>query len=129
VQPTKDYFVKQYVKNKAHRVSISSHKIVSDYSKHMNGVDHKDQDTADWTVSLKSNGWYLRIFYWLVDGILHATYCILCALAMDKNHKWHKYLSKNGGQYKFQMDLGLALIAHGLGMDWKEGFHKDDKPK
>jgi hypothetical protein len=129
VQPTKDYFVKRYVKNKARRVSISSHKIVSDYSKHMNGVDHKDRDTADWTVSLKSNRWYLRIFYWLVDGILHAAYRIVLALATDNNHKWHQYLSKNGGRYKFQMDLGLALISHGLGMDWKEGFHEDDKPK
>jgi hypothetical protein len=63
VQPTKDYFVKQYVKNKACHMSISSHEIVSYYSKHMNCVNHKDRDTADWTVSLKSNWWYLRIFY------------------------------------------------------------------
>jgi hypothetical protein len=54
----------------------------------MNGVDHKDRDTADWTVSLKSNWWYLRIFYWLVDGIPLAAYSIVCALATDKNHKW-----------------------------------------
>jgi hypothetical protein len=42
VQPTKDYFVKGYVKNKGHHVSICSHEIVLDYSMHMNGVDHKD---------------------------------------------------------------------------------------
>jgi hypothetical protein len=95
VQPAKDYFVKRYVKNKARRVSISSHEIVSDYSKHMDGVDHKDRDTTDWTVSLKSNRWYLRIFYWLVNGTLNAAYCIILALATDKNNKWHKHLSKN----------------------------------
>jgi hypothetical protein len=96
----------------------------------MHGVNHKDRDTADWSISLKSNWWYLRIFYWLVDGILHAAYHIVCALAMNENHKWHKHLSKNGGRYKFEMDLGLALISHhGLGMDWKEGFHEEDKPK
>jgi hypothetical protein len=42
--------------------AISSHEIVLDYSKCMvGGVDHKDQDTADWTVSLKPNRWYLQV--------------------------------------------------------------------
>jgi hypothetical protein len=128
VQPTKDYFVKRYVKSQQKRQKISSHEIVSDYSKYMSGVDHKDRDTADWTVSLKSNRWYLRIFYWLIDGVLHAAYRIVVSVAKDDNHKWHKYLSKNGGRYKFQMDLGLALISYGIGMDWEEGFDEDKKP-
>jgi hypothetical protein len=43
--------------------SISSHAVTTDYSYHMNaGVDHKDRDTVDRTVSLKSNLFYLGIF-------------------------------------------------------------------
>jgi hypothetical protein len=94
----------------------------------MGGVDHKDQDTADWTVSLKSNRWCLRMFHWMIDGVLHGACRIVCSIASDDNHKWHKHLSKNGGRHKFQMDLGLALISHGLGMDWEEGFDEDKKP-
>ena len=128
VQPTKDYFVKRHVKNTSEKQEISSHEIVSDYSKYMGGVDHKDRDTADKTVSLKSNRWYLRIFYWLIDGLLHAAYRIICSVASGNDHKWHKYLSKNGGRYKFQMDLGKSLISYGLEMDWEEGFDEDVKP-
>jgi hypothetical protein len=60
---------------------------MADHSYHMNGVDHKDaRDTADWTVSLKSNGYYyLQIFYWLFDGVvLHAMYSIIKVIACDK---------------------------------------------
>jgi hypothetical protein len=79
----------------------------------MNGVDHKDRDTADWTVSLKSNWFNLRIFYWLFDdGVLHAMYCIVKVVARDKAHPWHKYLSKHSGRYKFQMDLANSLNFH-----------------
>jgi hypothetical protein len=46
VQPTQNYFVQRHVKN-GKKQKISSHEIVSDYSKYMGGVDHKDRDTAD----------------------------------------------------------------------------------
>ena len=100
----------------------------SDYSYHMNGVDHKDRDTADWTVSLKSNWFYLRIFYWLFDGVLHAMYSIIKVVADDKAHPWHKYLSKHLGCYKFQMDLANDLISRGIGMDWSDVEDSNARP-
>ena len=95
----------------------------------MNGVDHKDRDTADRTVSLKSNRFYLRIFYWLFDGVLHAMYSIIKVLAGDdKAHPWHKYCSKHLGRYKFQMDLANELISQGIGMDWSDVEDTNKKP-
>ena len=68
----------------------------------MNGVDHKDRDTADWTVSLKSNRFYLRIFYWLLDSVLHAMYTVVKAIvAQHDDHIWQIYTNKNNGRYKF----------------------------
>jgi hypothetical protein len=103
------------------RKQIPSHAITKDYALHMNGVDHKDRDTADWTVSVKTNRFYMRIFFWLIDGVLHAMYTILKAVVGDNTaHKWCKYLRKNDGRYYFQMDLGTALISEGIFRDWKD---------
>jgi hypothetical protein len=77
------------------RKQIPSHAITKDYALHMNGVDHKDRDTADWTVSVKTNRFYMRIFFWLIDGVLRAMYTILKAVVGDNTaHKWRKYLRK-----------------------------------
>lgn len=61
VKDTEDRFVRQWSKEKKRRQAISSHEVITPTT-HMNGVDHKDHDTVDWTVSLKSNRFYLRIF-------------------------------------------------------------------
>jgi hypothetical protein len=42
-------------------------------------------------------GQYLRIFYWLFNGVLHAMYSVIKVVASDKSHPWHKYLSKHIG--------------------------------
>jgi hypothetical protein len=95
--------------------------VTTDYSYHMNGVDHKDRDTADWTVSLKSNRFYLRSFYWLFNGVLHhAMYTIIKVYGSDKEHPWNKYHSKEDGPYNFQMDLANDLISEGISMDWSD---------
>jgi hypothetical protein len=95
----------------------------------MNGVDHKDQDTADWTVLLKSNRFYLRIFYWLFDSVLHTMYTVIKVVASDKSHPWHKYLGKHPGRFKFQMDLAvLELISQGITMDWSDIEDINNKP-
>ena len=51
----------KYHTNNPMVLSYRSGKVTTDYSYHMNGVDHKDRDTANWTVSLKSNRFYLQI--------------------------------------------------------------------
>jgi hypothetical protein len=91
-----------------------------DYSYNMSGVDQKDRDTADWMVLLKPNRFYLQIFYWLFDGVLHAMYSIIKVVARHKAHPWHKYLSKHLGCNKFQMDLANKAISRGIGMDWSD---------
>jgi hypothetical protein len=56
-------------------------------------------------------------------------YIIIKVLARrDKAHPWHKYLSKQLGRYKFQMDLANDLISGGIGMDWLDVEDSDKKP-
>jgi hypothetical protein len=120
--------VEQWLPRKKKRKYISSHGVTMDYSYHMHGVDHKDRDTADCTVSLKSNRYYLQIFYWLFDGILHSMYSIIKVVASNKAHPWHKYLSKHLGYYKFQMDLANDLISWGISMDWSDVDNINTRP-
>jgi hypothetical protein len=129
VADTEGHTVERWSPTKKRRKSISSHEVTTDYSYHMNGVDHKDRDTADWTVSLKSNRFYLRIFYWLFDGVLHAMYTIIKSVSCDDEaHPWHKYRSKHLGRYKFQMDLATDLISKGIEMDWSDIEDNKTKP-
>jgi hypothetical protein len=128
VEDTDGHTVERWLPQKKKRKSISSHEVTTDYSYNMSGGDQKDHDTADWTVSLKSNRFYLRIFYWLFDGVLHAMYSIIKVIACNKDHPWHQYSSKPLGRYKFQMDLENKLISRGIGMDWSDVRDSDKKP-
>ena len=80
----------------------------------MNGVDRKDRDTADWTVSLKTNRYYLRIFFWLFDAVIHCCYVCACQLPQFREQEY-----KKGGRGDFQNDLAMALTEEALTMDWK----------
>ena len=39
--------------------------------------------------------------------------------------EWKKYASKNIGCHDFQIDLGIALLNHGIGLDW-DGDERPD---
>ena len=121
VKSASDTTVLRWSPRKKRRADIPSHEVTLDYQFHMNGVDHKDRDTTDWTVSIKTYRFYLRILFWLLDGVLHAMKTIVKhTVGEDLNHKWYEYTKAVYGRYRFQMDLANALITLGLKMDWKD---------
>ena len=42
---------------------------------------------------------------------------------------WKKYLSKQNGRKRFQIDLGLLLMEYGIRLDWKDVSTRKNKPK
>ena len=118
--PEKVNTVKRFSPRLKKKREIPSPLVGIDYSKHMNGVDRADRDTADYTVSLRSARYYLRIFYWLLDGVVHSMFIVTGMLLRDQNddHPWQKYRKHHDARYKFQYDLGKSLIEKGLTMDW-----------
>lgn len=40
---------------------------ISDYNKHMGGVDKFDQYMANYSISQKSRRWWLKLFYYMID--------------------------------------------------------------
>ena len=108
---------------------LKSHAVVRDYNYHFNGVDHKDRDMADWTISMKSNKFYFRIFYWNFDSVIHCAHNVVkdvVEIAKQAAKQaaetvvdfWTRYTEPILGRYHFQMDAGIALINKGLTMDW-----------
>jgi hypothetical protein len=52
-----------------------------DYAEHYNGVDQNDRDSADYSTSIRTTRYYLRIFCWAKDCVLHACSVIVRWLA------------------------------------------------
>jgi len=96
--------------------------ITSDYPLYIKSADHKACDTADWTISLKLNWFYLRILYWLLDSLLREMYSMVKAvgLGLDYYYPWEKYSNEIYWWYTFQMDLGIQLIKSRLERDWPD---------
>ena len=126
VQNDGDTTVKRHVKGNRQRIDLNAPPIQPDYSKYFNAVDVNDHDSADYTVSIRTNRWYLRIFLWLVDRVIFACYLIVCH---SNKPMWSKYKSKNDGRRKFQIDLALAVMEYGIKLDWKEPYDDKDRPK
>ena len=58
---------KRYVKGQKERIEIDCPPVVKDYSINMNGVDKADRDGRDNSVTIRSNRWYLRIWFWTIE--------------------------------------------------------------
>jgi len=105
-----------------------------EYAQNFRGVDIADQDGAHWSISLRSCRWYLRIFFWMLERVAHATYIIAChASESGSKHFLKPYKSKHNGRKRFQIHLGIALINAAIESEWKpreDGkYHEKDKPK
>jgi hypothetical protein len=90
-------------------------RVISSYASTYNGVDRKDRDTSDWTISVKSHRCYIRLYYWIIDAAIHTKYLLGVHIETETNpkHPWLKHSGRNGRMI-FQM--GLA-IEKGLLMD------------
>jgi hypothetical protein len=76
------------------------------YAKHFNAIDYNDRNSADYTTSIRTNRWYLRVFFWALDWVVHVLFvmvlfCVRSGIGPDY---WKLYATKHG-RYEFQIDL------------------------
>jgi hypothetical protein len=96
----------------------------------MNGVDIQDRDSRDYSVSIRSNRWYLRLWFWLLDRVNMSVYIIVTHFAKDNvRTDWKKYCSKHEGRKRFQIELSLALMEKGIRLDWGDELLPENRPK
>jgi hypothetical protein len=113
--------VKRHTRKRAKRDTIAAPRAQAEYVVYFNAVDRNDRDSADYSTTIRTNRYYLRIFTWTLDRVIHCEYVIVCNLAKSNvgPKSWKgKYDNKNGGRRKFQIDLGLALLNFAIGLEW-----------
>ena len=114
------YIVSWQVKGKKHPGKIPGPGVQADYGKNFNGVNRNGQDSANYSTTICTNCYYIRIFCWAFHSFIHAVYVIVYNLSKaGMGPKWWKvYDNKNFGHRDFQMDLAIDLINYGIGLDW-----------
>ena len=129
VGPSTIHTVRRGMKGRANRITIRSPQVQEDYSSYFNAVDRNDRDSADYSISIRTNRYYLRIIFWILQQAIFC--CYLIVKQCVKNNlwpEWKKYLSKNGGMRRFQIDLGISIINRGIEEDWASPYRAYDKP-
>jgi len=125
VEPLGDCSVPRYSREARRRVDIPTHKVVEDYADKYGGVDRKDRDTSDWTISVRTNRFYLRIFFWQFDATIHLMYNV--AIRIPSKPEWkERYGNKNNGRRRFQIDLALEIAAYAIQLDWEGDLDNED---
>ena len=73
---------------------------IVDYNNGMKGVDLSDQVAQSYPVARKSNKWYIKLFYNLLD------------MAVVNTHAVHKWLGGRMTQLDFRLELISQLLRH-----------------
>ena len=112
--------VKRHVKGQKEREEIAGLRAQRDYVFFMNAVDRSDRDSADWSTTIHTNHYYLRILCWVLDRVVHTIYVVVVYCSKHKigSPKWKKYCNKNTGRHHFQLDLAIDMLNYGIGLDW-----------
>ena len=123
VGPPGEFRTMRYDREARERVPVDSHEIIPDYIQKMRGVDRIDRSMGDYTISMKGNRWYLRIFYYCADAVLACMRIVthmVVEQSSNKDDPWAKYLKGSKGNFKWMMDTGLSLMEKGILMDWAD---------
>ena len=125
-----DTAVKRYMKGRSQRVDLLAPKIQREYAKHFNTVDRNDRDSADYSCSIRTARWYLRIFLWQLDQVELSLFIITCFLNTDGigDLSWKRFRNHNLSRRRFQIALALVLIQYAIELDWKDPFDEKKKP-
>jgi hypothetical protein len=97
------------------------------YAESMGAVDNMDHDCAYYSTSLKTNRYWLRIYFWAHDRVQQAVYQIAIALAEAEvgPAKWKKYKDDRAG---FQIDLGMDVLNRGIKLSFGELEDGEERP-
>ena len=94
----------------------------------MNGVDKPDRNGHDNSVTIRKNRWYLQIWFWEIEQVIHYVYIVVCYVAnVVPKDDWNKYTSKHYKRKILQLDLGIGFIEYVIRLDWVDENDKENK--
>ena len=85
-------------------------------------IANNNRDSADYTTSMRTDRWYLCIFFWLLNRVVHQLYVtmIYCGKYEIGPEWWQEmYLNKNGRK-RFQIDLARELMNYAIRESWTD---------
>ena len=68
---SKDHSVRRHSRGKREREVIAAPNSQKNYAESFNGVDRNDRDSADWSTMIRTTRYYLRIYCWALDRVIH----------------------------------------------------------
>ena len=96
----------------------------------LNLQNKADRDGRDNSVTIRTNRWYLRIWFWTIERVVHCVYVVACYVAKTGlRDDWIKHASKENGRKRFQVDLGMLMMEFGIRYDWNDVSNPNLKPK
>jgi len=75
------YTVQRHQKGSARRITIETPLVRNKYADHYNAVDKNDRDSTDYSTTIRTTRYYLRIFFWILDRVVYTCYVVVCSLA------------------------------------------------
>ncbi len=113
-------FDQRRIRGKFTRDTIAAPQAQNDYISNYNAIDQNDPDSADYSTIIRTNWYYLRIFCWALDRVIHAVYVVVCFLIKGGvgQEQWKRYLDTHLGCHDFQIDLALSIMNYGIGLQW-----------
>jgi hypothetical protein len=98
------------------RIEVTSHRNVNEYNAHMGGVDRFDQLAGLIKFGIKSNRWYMRVVFWLINAVFTQMY-IYCTTIRESrkgasNRWWAPFneLPKRSRHHLFLNKLANELV-------------------
>jgi hypothetical protein len=88
--------VSRQVKGTKQPDKIPGPRVQVDYVENVNAVDRNDQDSANYSRTICTNCYNIRIFCWVLDRDIHAVYVTVCNLSKAEMGpmQWKAYKSK-----------------------------------
>jgi hypothetical protein len=72
-------------KGKKQCLELECPPVQPDYAHHFNGIDIQDKDIANYPTTLKTNRWYMRIFFWCLDRVVFGAWLVVIHSGLEKH--------------------------------------------
>ena len=117
--------VLHHIKHQVGRIALAGVRTHAEYVLYYNTynvIDRNDHGSADYSVTFRTNRFYLCIYCRGLDMVVHCLFQIVCYCATDGigPKEWKVYPDKHEdeGRHEFQIDLAIDIMNYALSLDW-----------
>ena len=114
--------VKINSRKKKKQENIAGPRAQRDHVTYFNTVGKNDHDSSFSQAATQTIRYYLRIFFWERDRVVHTLFVAVCYPTKSGISKsdWKKYLNRNSDRHDFQIDLIISLINFAIALEWDD---------